>query len=86
MAEIERRALGYGLPPIRWPDRWPANYLTAMRVVTFAFNAGRGREFTTSAFTDTAHARGVFGVPTFAVGDELFWGDDRLEDLARCLT
>lgn len=23
---------------------------------------------------------GVFGAPTFCVGDELFWGDDRLED------
>ena len=23
---------------------------------------------------------GVFGAPTFRVGDELFWGDDRLED------
>jgi 2-hydroxychromene-2-carboxylate isomerase len=30
--------------------------------------------------TDAAHARGVFGVPTVAIGDELFWGDDRLED------
>ena len=26
--------------------------------------------------TDEAIARGVFGVPTIAVGDELFWGDD----------
>jgi len=32
--------------------------------------------------TDAAHKRGVFGVPTVAVGDELFWGDDRLEDAA----
>ena len=24
--------------------------------------------------------RGVFGAPSFVVGDELFWGDDRLED------
>src|SRR3954453_3198669 len=28
--------------------------------------------------TDAAHERGVFGVPTMAVGLELFWGDDRL--------
>jgi 2-hydroxychromene-2-carboxylate isomerase len=26
--------------------------------------------------TDEAIARGVFGVPTIAIGDELFWGDD----------
>lgn len=35
--------------------------------------------------TDEAHARGVFGVPTIAVGDELFWGDDRLREAADCL-
>ena len=32
--------------------------------------------------TDSAIARGVFGVPTVAVGSELFWGDDRLGDAA----
>jgi 2-hydroxychromene-2-carboxylate isomerase len=32
--------------------------------------------------TDAAHELGVFGVPTLAVGEELFWGDDRLEDAA----
>ena len=26
--------------------------------------------------TDEAIARGVFGVPTLAIGDELFWGTD----------
>lgn len=35
--------------------------------------------------TDEALARGVAGVPTVAVGDELFWGDDRLEDAAAAL-
>lgn len=34
------------------------------------------------AVTDDAHARGVFGVPTLAVGGELYWGDDRLEEAA----
>jgi 2-hydroxychromene-2-carboxylate isomerase len=34
------------------------------------------------AATEVAHGIGVFGVPTVAVGDELFWGDDRLEDAA----
>jgi 2-hydroxychromene-2-carboxylate isomerase len=32
--------------------------------------------------TEAAFARGVFGVPTVAVGDRLFWGDDRLEEAA----
>jgi 2-hydroxychromene-2-carboxylate isomerase len=32
--------------------------------------------------TDSAHRLGVFGVPTVAIGGELFWGDDRLGDAA----
>lgn len=131
MAEVERRAHLYGLPPMCWPDPWPGNYLMAMRAALFAYRLGRGREFTVCAFrrafqkgndlsipanvlqaaadaglnpreteaatqdpsiklalreaTDAAHALGVFGVPTVAVDGELFWGDDRLDDAARCL-
>jgi 2-hydroxychromene-2-carboxylate isomerase len=126
--EVERRARLYGLPPVRWPDPWPGNYLMAMRAATYADEVGRGREFATEAFrtafqegrdlsvaehllgaalragldpravqkaisgaaiklklrqaTDSAHACGVFGVPTIAIGDQLFWGDDRLEEAA----
>jgi len=29
--------------------------------------------------TDRGVARGVFGVPSFLVGDEIFWGKDRME-------
>jgi 2-hydroxychromene-2-carboxylate isomerase len=36
--------------------------------------------------TDAAHALGVFGVPTVVVGEEIFWGDDRLTDAAVALT
>ena len=131
MAEVERRAHQYGLPPVRWPDPWPTNYLFAMRVATYAFQIGHGREFTMSALrhafqgghdlglaeqvlqaaaevgldpqsakeaasdpqvkltlrtaTETAHKLGVFGVPTIAVAEELFWGDDRLQDAAPML-
>lgn len=52
MAEVERRAREYGLPPMRWPGEWPTNYLMAMRAATFAFTVGRGREFTRQAFRD----------------------------------
>jgi 2-hydroxychromene-2-carboxylate isomerase len=31
------------------------------------------------AQTEEAKARGLFGAPSFTVGDELFWGNDRLE-------
>jgi 2-hydroxychromene-2-carboxylate isomerase len=30
--------------------------------------------------TDEAYARGIFGAPTMFVGDEMFWGNDRLDD------
>jgi len=30
--------------------------------------------------TDGAAERGVFGVPSLVVGDEVFWGDDRVEE------
>ncbi len=32
------------------------------------------------AETERAIALGIFGAPTAVVGDELFWGNDRLED------
>ena len=35
--------------------------------------------------TDEAVARGVFGAPTFFVGEEMFWGQDRLEFVAAAL-
>jgi 2-hydroxychromene-2-carboxylate isomerase len=38
-----------------------------------------------AANTEAAIAAGVFGVPTFQVGDELFWGQDRLDFVARAL-
>lgn len=126
MAEVERRAAAYGLPPIAWPEPWPGNMLTAMRVATFAKQTGRTVSFSLAAFrqafaagrdlgdpdnvmiagaacelhpralakavqteivknalkeaTAAAGDRGVKGVPALVVGDEVFWGDDRLEE------
>ena len=36
--------------------------------------------------TELAKSHGVFGVPTFSIGKEIFWGDDRFEDTIRCFT
>ncbi len=33
--------------------------------------------------TEEAKQLGVFGAPSFSVGNEIFWGDDRLEDAIR---
>ena len=38
-----------------------------------------------AATTEEALKRGVFGAPTYVYGDELFWGQDRLEFLERGL-
>ena len=126
MAEVERRAAEYGLPPLVWPEPWPGNTLIAMRVATFAKQTGRTVSFSLAAFrqafaagrdltdpenvmiaaaacelhpralekavqtegvkgalreaTERAGDRGVTGVPSVVVGDEVFWGDDRLEE------
>jgi 2-hydroxychromene-2-carboxylate isomerase len=36
--------------------------------------------------TEEAHARGVTGIPTVMIGDELYWGDDHLEEAAAAVT
>ena len=128
MAEVERRAHGYGLQPFRWPEPWPTSTLPAMRAAVFCQQIGRGVAFSLAAFrqafaggrdlsvvdnvliaaaacelhpnavvkgieskatkerlraaTAAAYERGVRGVPTVAVGDDLFWGDDSLEAAA----
>ncbi|MGK2954809.1 MAG: 2-hydroxychromene-2-carboxylate isomerase [Solirubrobacterales bacterium] len=126
IAEIEKRAADYGLPPVKWPDPWPDSYLYAMRAATWADQQGHGVTFALTAFrhafvdgfdiarpenvqaaaaldgldpeeldravqtldvkealkANTADAASlkVSGVPSFLVGAEVFWGDDRLDD------
>jgi 2-hydroxychromene-2-carboxylate isomerase len=36
--------------------------------------------------TGAAFDRGVRGIPTVAIGDELFWGDDRLDEAAAAVS
>jgi 2-hydroxychromene-2-carboxylate isomerase len=126
IAEVERRAAAYGLPPLVWPDPWPGDGLFAMRAATFAKQTGRTVSFALAGFrqafaagrdlsdpenvlvaaaacelhpnallravetravkdglreaTDQAAEQGVEGVPSIVVGDDVFWGDDRLEE------
>jgi 2-hydroxychromene-2-carboxylate isomerase len=37
------------------------------------------------ASTLAAHRRGVFGVPTVVIGDEMWWGNDRLVFVEECM-
>jgi 2-hydroxychromene-2-carboxylate isomerase len=50
MAEVERRARAYGLPPVVWPPGWPPNTLAAMRAAVWAKGLGRGAEFARAAY------------------------------------
>jgi 2-hydroxychromene-2-carboxylate isomerase len=52
-----------------------------LKAIAMQSTKDRLREATSEAFE-----RGVRGVPTIAVGDELFWGDDRLEEAASALS
>jgi 2-hydroxychromene-2-carboxylate isomerase len=50
-AEIEARAVRYGLPPIQWPPGWPPDTLQAMRAVVWAQQAhAAGDAFARTAF------------------------------------
>ena len=37
------------------------------------------------AATEAAIARGVTGVPSIAYGEQVFWGDDRLDEAAEAI-
>jgi 2-hydroxychromene-2-carboxylate isomerase len=126
IAEVERRAAAYGLPPLAWPEPWPPDGLYAMRAATFAKQTGRAVSFALAGFrqafaagrdlgdpenvlvaaaacelhpnavtkavetravkdalreaTEAAAEEGVIGVPSVVVEEEVFWGDDRLEE------
>ena len=51
------------------------------RVIAIALSDESGRELLEA--TDEAKSLGIFGAPTFSVGKEIFWGDDRLDDAVR---
>ena len=73
MAEVERRAAAYGLPPLAWPEPWPGNTLFAMRAATFAKQTGRTVSFALAAFRQA-----------FAAGRDLTEPDNVLIAAAAC--
>lgn len=73
IAEVERRAAAYGLPPLAWPEPWPGNTLTAMRAATFAKQTGRTVSFALAAFRQA-----------FAAGRDLTDPDSVLLAAAAC--
>lgn len=92
--DIERRANKYGLP-VSLPAPYPLDELVfANQVALLGQREGWGQdperiikeaqsvEIANALSSQTALCRdvGVFGAPTFVVDEEVFWGDDRLED------
>ncbi len=73
MAEVERRAAKYGLPPLAWPEPWPGNMLFAMRAATFAKQTGRTVSFALAAFRQA-----------FAAGRDLSEPDNVMIAAAAC--
>ncbi len=63
IAEVERRAAAYDLPPLVWPEPWPGNYLFAMRVATFAKQTGRSVSFPLAGFRQAFAAGRDLGDP-----------------------
>jgi len=73
VAEIERRARAYGLPPVVWPKPFPGNTLFAMRAATYALHGETGEAFALSAFREA-----------FAAGRDLSLPDVVLRAAAAC--
>jgi 2-hydroxychromene-2-carboxylate isomerase len=63
-AVIGELLLGLDLPADAWLDRAESAEIKA----------------TLRQQTEEAQRRGLFGAPSVVVGDELFWGNDRIED------
>jgi 2-hydroxychromene-2-carboxylate isomerase len=55
--DVERRAEGMGLQPVRWPEPFPFDSETAMLVATYAKQIGRAVAFSLAAFRQ-AYAAG----------------------------
>ncbi|HYF25538.1 MAG TPA: DsbA family protein [Baekduia sp.] len=97
MAEVERRAAAYGLPPVRWPDGWPRNGLPAQRAATWARAQGAGPAFARAAFARAfvrgeplddldvlASAAAEAGLPAARLPDAL--ADQEVKDALRAAT
>ncbi|MEL7117572.1 MAG: DsbA family protein, partial [Pseudomonadota bacterium] len=60
-----------------------ANLDQSLNALGLNRDVGLGREDEADqallAQTEIAKSKGIFGAPTFVVGDEIYWGNDRLE-------
>jgi 2-hydroxychromene-2-carboxylate isomerase len=73
MADVELRASGQGIRPLRWPDGWPNDVTTAMLAAAFAKQAARAVAYSLAAFRQQ-----------FAAGRDLSVTDNVLIAAAAC--
>lgn len=84
VAECERRAEVYGLPPMRWPPDWPIKSygLTSLRAAIVAEKQGLLREFSRAAFArNFVHGLGLRELDdVLAVAEEVGLDQDTVTD------
>ena len=78
MAGMWEQGLALGVPEV-WAGALGAAGLPVTKLVAGAADPTNKAKLV--ANTEAAVARGVFGIPSFFVGDELYFGKDRLRDV-----
>ena len=78
MAGMWEQGLALGDPEV-WADALAAAGLPVDQLVAGAADPDNKAQLV--ANTEAAVARGVFGIPSFFLGDELYFGKDRLRDV-----
>lgn len=97
LIDMTRFARRYGVP-MKMNPHFPINTLTLMRAATgiqlrqperfealLALTAEQEVKDALKANTEAAIKRGMFGAPTFFVGNEMFFGQDRLDFVREAL-
>jgi len=83
--EGKRMALAGDLLAALWKDDRDLADSAVLQEIGSRHGVTQGDEAKYKAFTQEALERGVFGAPSYVVGDEIFWGQDRLDFLDRAL-
>lgn len=80
IAEVERRASIYGLPPMVWPEGWPLDGLRTMRAATWAKQKSMTEAFVKAVFDHQfVNGRDVSGIDALAaIAEEVGLSGDEL--------
>ncbi len=80
IAEVERRAIAYGLPAVVWPEGWPLDGLRMMRAATWAKHKNMIDAFSRAVFSHQfVNGRDLSGIDALAtVAEEVGLSGDEL--------